>query len=254
MKRSRLYLNFLILIFLFNIIFPSVSATNYVSGIYEDQELTWKCNVCNQIEMESIFGDNWDDFGIFNNLSQGKSMKWKINYIIVNETKININFSIWEWRFENIWGLKDYDSELSYLRNPGDYSQAINFSQYSSFVPFLFPIPIGEYIGGLDLINWYDVDNRVLPTLNVKINKNGISPGIPSKNIKVIAIYNDQGILNSYKLYITGNIVIIDLSLDFLPFYVIPTLIGLFIGFSLGIILYLIKRRNSKIGLKQKRG
>lgn len=254
MKQTRLYLNFFLLFILFNLILSNASATNYVSGIYENQELIWKCNICNQIEMESIFGNTWNDSGMFNNLSQGKSMKWKINYVNVNETKININFSIWDWTFENIWGLKDYDSDLSYLKNPGDYSQTINFSQYSSYVPFLFPIPVGEYIGGLKLTDWYDVDNRVLPTLNVEINKNELSPGIPSKNFKIIAIYNDQGILNSYKLYITGNIVIIDLSLDYLPFYVIPTLISLFIGFTLGIILYLIRKWNSKSVSKQKNG
>jgi hypothetical protein len=108
-------------------------------------------------------------------------------------------------------------------------------------VPFWLPIPVGEYLGGLNLSDEYNVDNRVLPTLNVEIGKN--ETGFPSKDIKIIAIYNDQGILNSYKLYVKGNVVIIDISFDFLPFYVIPTLIGLTVIFSLGIILDITKKR-----------
>jgi len=110
-------------------------------------------------------------------------------------------------------------------------------------VPFLFPIPIGEYMGGLSLNEWYDVDNRVLPTMNVVIRKDELSPGFPSRDINIIAIYNDQGILSSYKLYIEGNIVIIDITFDFLPIYVIPALIGLVCILSLSTILYFVKKR-----------
>jgi len=89
-----------------------------------------------------------------------------------------------------------------------------------------------------------------LPTLNVEINKDEILPGFPSKDIQIIAIYNDHGLLNSYKLYIKSNIVIVDISLDFLPFYVIPTLIGLTTIFSLSIIFYISKKRKTRNILK----
>jgi len=220
-----------------------VNAVNYGIGVSEDQELIWKCKVCNQIEMNSIFGSSWNDYGILKNLSQGKMMKWKINNINVNQTLVKINFSIWEWTSESIWGVKDNDSEISFFANPSDYLQELNFSHYSSFVPFLFPIPIGEYMGGLSLNEWYDVDNRVLPTMNVVIRKDELSPGFPSRDINIIAIYNDQGILSSYKLYIEGNIVIIDITFDFLPIYVIPALIGLVCILSLSTILYFVKKR-----------
>jgi len=209
-----------------------VNAVNYGIGVSEDQELIWKCKVCNQIEMNSIFGSSWNDYGILKNLSQGKMMKWKINNINVNQTLVKINFSIWEWTSESIWGVKDNDSEISFFANPSDYLQELNFSHYSSFVPFLFPIPIGEYMGGLSLNEWYDV-----------IRKDELSPGFPSRDINIIAIYNDQGILSSYKLYIEGNIVIIDITFDFLPIYVIPALIGLVCILSLSTILYFVKKR-----------
>jgi len=219
----------------------TVNAINYGIGVYKDQELIWKCNICNTQEMDNIFGSQWDDSGIFRNLSIGKRMKWKISKVELNETYIKINFSIWEWTSENLWGIKDNDSEMVYFSDPNDYNQELNFSFYTSFVPFWLPIPVGEYLGGLNLSDEYNVDNRVLPTLNVDIGRN--ETGYPSKDIKIIAIYNNQGILDSYKLYIKGNVVIIDISFDFLPFYVIPTLIGLTVIFSLGIILDITKKR-----------
>lgn len=245
MKNKRLFFNFIIFLLLLSSIALDVKAIKYSIGVYEDQELIWKCNVSNLIEMDSIFGTDWNDSGIFKNLSIGKRMKWKINTVEVNETHLKLNFSIWEWTSESTWGVKYNDSEMIYYSNPLNYSQDWNFSHYSSLVPFLFPIPVGEYLGGLRLNDWYDVDNRVLPTLNVEIGRN--ESGFPSKDIKIIAIYNDQGILNSYKLYIRENVVILDISLDFLPFYVIPTLIGLTIIFPLTFTVYILRKRKTRI-------
>lgn len=245
MKRKSFLFNLFLSFLLISIFTSNVNASSYGFGVYENQELIWRCNVCNQIEMDNIFGNDWNDHGILKNLSQGRSMKWKINSVYVNESIAKFNYSIWEWKSESSWGIKDNDSEIIFFSNPSDYSQELNFTYYSSLVPFVFPIPVGEYIGGLNLNEWYDVDNRVLPTLNVEVEKDVISPGIPSRGIKIIAIYNDQGILNSYKLYTAGNVVIIDISFDVLPFYVIPTLIGLICVLSLSTILYLVKKRKS---------
>ncbi len=245
MKRKSFVFNFLLTSLIFCITISNVNANSYRFGVSENQELVWRCNVCNQIEMDYIFGNDWNEHGILKNLSQGRRMKWKINSVNLNESFAKLNISIWEWASKSLWGVKDNDSEIIFFSNPSDYSQELNFTNYSSLVPFVFPIPVGEYIGGLSLNEWYDVDNRVLPTLNVEIGEGGISPGVPLLGIKIIAIYNDQGILNSYKLYTAGNVVIIDISFDVLPFYVIPTLIGLICVLSLSTILYLVKKRKS---------
>ncbi len=245
-----LLLEFVFFLLLLANIISNVNAIDYRVGVNISQELIWKCNVSNQIEMDNIFGNDWDEFGIFENLSKGKRMKWKIDNIEVDETFIKLNFSIWGWTSRTTWGVKNNDSQIIFFSNPKNFTKDLNFSSYSSLVPFWFPVPVGEYMGELELNKWYDVDNRVLPTLNVEIEENAILPGFPSKDIKIIAIYNDQGILNSYKLYVEGNVVILDIVFDYLPIYVIPTFIGLMCFFVLTIIIFVIKKRKTRIFLE----
>ncbi|MFX0003489.1 MAG: hypothetical protein ACFE9C_02835 [Candidatus Hodarchaeota archaeon] len=239
MKKKIYFFKIFLFFLLISNIISFVNALDYGVGVREDQELVWKCNVCNQIEMDTIFGSDWKDSGIFKNLSVGRRMKWKIDSIEVNQSLSRINFSIWDWTSEKIWGPKDNVLEITYFFD----SLESNFTQYTSLIPFWFPVPVGEFIGNLELNEWYDVDNRVLPTVIVELEKDAISLGFPQKNIKIIAIYNDLGLLSSYKLYTDGNIVIVDISLNFLPVYVIPILIGLFLGISLCLGLYAYKKR-----------
>ncbi|MFX1376259.1 MAG: hypothetical protein ACFFA0_10630 [Promethearchaeota archaeon] len=245
LKRRLCLFSFLLIFFLSPGIVLNVGAIKYKTGVKGNDELIWKCKVCDEDELNLIFGTGWDNSGIFQNLSKGKMMKWVINSVDLNDTIIKIEFSVWFWTDNTTWGIKDNDSQIIFLTDPSSYAEEVNFSEYTSFTPFWFPIPVGEYMGGLNLNEWYDVDNRVLPTLNVDIPKDGIFSGYPNKSIKIIAIYNDQGILNSYKLYTKGNVVIIDIALDFLPFYVIPTLIILFTTLSLGVIIYIIWKYKS---------
>jgi len=220
-------------------------AVKYGIGVNQNDGLVWNCKVCNIAEMDNIFGSEWDSSGIFTNLSKGANMKWKINSIIINSTIVSIEYDIWYWDLSNEWGLKDNSSHFNTFVDPNNYSTNYLFLMYTSLVPFLLPIPVGEYLGGLSikLHDLYDVDNRVLPTLNVEVLKDNIYPSYPNKDIKIIAIYNDHGILNSYKLYGKDNTVIIDIALDFLPSYVIPSLIGLVVVFSIGVAFYIIKKR-----------
>lgn len=246
LKYRQYLISFLIFSLLFSGIVLNVNAINYKIGVNENDEFIWKCKVCNTPEMSVIFGLGWNNnSGIFQNLNKGTRMKWEINTVEVNETANKIEFSIWFWTQNESWGVNDVDSQMIYLKNPKAYTAELNISTDNSFVPFLFPIPVGEYMGNLNLSVWYDVDSRVLPTLNVEISKDGIRTGYPSKEIEIIAIYNDKGILSSYKLYTKGHVVIVDIALDFLPFYVIPTLIILFTVLSLGIIVYIIKKYKS---------
>ena len=55
MKRKSSFFIFLLFFLLTCCIASNVIAINYGMGVYEDQELIWKCNVCNQIEMDDIF-------------------------------------------------------------------------------------------------------------------------------------------------------------------------------------------------------
>jgi len=221
-------------------------ALNYAFGFNSNEELVWKCNVCDINKMNNIFGENWSSTSLFENLSQGKKMKWHITTAEENSTSLIANISIWMWKNEENWGTYDYQIEFPYLKNPSQYASNYNLSLVIPFIPFWFPVPVGEYLGTLKLSNIYDVDNRVLPTLNVQMNKDFLQPNIPSERIFIIAIYSADGILSSYKLYTSGNAVVMDIGFESLPIYVLPSTLGLIGAFFVAIILYIKKQRKDR--------
>lgn len=253
MKSKTIFISFLLIIFLTIDLASSGIAIKYGAGIEKDEEIIWNCKVSNTVEMERIFGVDWDNSGgPFENLRRGKNLKWKIKNIDVNETIIDIEIDEWLWNNDDDWGINDNNFKITYFSNLKEYEyiKEINFLNFSFFIPFLFPVPVSEYLGNMNLNKPYDVDNRVLTTLNVDLSKDSILPNYPNKDISIIAMYNERGILMSYKLYLKGNIVIVDISLNALPFYVIPTLIGLLIASSIGIICYVTKKRKLRVNLQ----
>lgn len=243
-KRNLYSIMFLITISLVSFASDTV-ALNYAFGFSSNEELVWKCHVCNINKMNNIFGENWSKTGLLENLSQGKKMKWSIITAEENSTSLLANVSIWMWNNEEDWGVYDYWIEFPYLKNPSQYASNCNLSLVIPFIPFWFPVPVGEYLSTLKLSNMYDVDNRVLPTLNVQMNKDFLQPNIPSERIFIIAIYTADGILSSYKLYTSGNVVVIDIGFESLPIYVIPSTLGLIGAFFIAIILYIKKQRKN---------
>ncbi|MFX1488750.1 MAG: hypothetical protein ACFFBI_06350 [Promethearchaeota archaeon] len=247
MKKKSYFTGLTLLFLMISGLAINVYAGNFKIGMNKDDVLIWECRVCDEPEMIAIFGSGWDDSGMLQNLSKGTKMRWEINAIQINEIKMKVNFSVWFWTENTNWGLKDNDLQNSYRNDPSDYTQKLNFTKSLPFVPFWFPIPVRDYMGDLSLNDSYDVDSRVLPTLNIEIAKDGISFGFPNKYFKIIAIYNEQGILDSYKLYGKDNTVIIDIKFDFLPLYVIPMLSVLFVSIPIAIGIYLFKKRKMKV-------
>ena len=245
LKPRSFLISFLFIFILTFGIISNGTAINYRAGVKKDEELIWKCNVCNMVEMNIIFGNDWDNSGLFENLNKGKKMKWEIKNTEVNETNIVIEVDLWLWKSGKNWGIKDNTSQIIYMSNPKTYTEDSNFSNYAFLVPFLFPVPVNEYLGNLKLNEWYDVDNRVLTTLHVEITKGLILPNYPTKDISIISIYNERGILTSYKLYLGGNVVIVDVSFTTLPFFVIPTLVSLTVCLSIGVIIYILEKKKS---------
>jgi len=221
-------------------------ALNYNVGLKTDEELIWNCHVCDTNKMNNIFGENWSSSGLFENLSQGKRMKWQINTIEENLTSISANINIWMWNNEENRGLYDYNTDFPFLKDPSHYISNYNLSLVIPFLPFWFPVPVDEYLGTLKLSSLYDVDNRVLPTLNIQVNKDFLQPNNPSERILIIAIYNTDGILSSFKLYTSGNVVVVDIELEPLPIYVLPATLGLIGAFFIAIILYVKKQRKNQ--------
>lgn len=244
-KRNLFSIIFLITISLVGFASDTI-ALNYAFGFTSNDEFVWKCNVCDINKMNNIFGENWSSSSLFENLSQGKKMKWHITAAEENSTSLIANVSIWMWKNEEDWGTYDYQIEFPYLKNPIQYASNYNLSLIIPFIPFLFPIPVSEYLGTLKLSNIYDVDNRVLPTLNVQMNEDFLQPDIPSERIFIIAIYTADGILSSFKLYTSGNVVVIDIGFESLPLYVLPSTLGLIGAFFVAIILYIRKQRKNR--------
>ena len=86
LKRKAFYASLLFLMLLIINNLHNVSALGYSTGVKQNQKLVWKCNVCNELEMNAIFGSLWDDFGHFKNLSRGKKMKWERGkYFVFND-------------------------------------------------------------------------------------------------------------------------------------------------------------------------
>ena len=237
LRRTNLFASIALFLIFMGSFASNVIALDYSIGFRTGDQLIWKCNICNINKMNALFGVSWRDAGLFENLSQGKRMKWEVNVIEQNSTTILASVNVWMWKNEENWGTLDNITESSYLKKPSQYPANFNFSTHLPFVPFWLPVPIGDYLGEMKLSNLYDVDNRVLPTLNVQ-------PITITENVYIIAVYNLNGILSSYKLYITGNVVIIDISLDSIPLFVLPSTIGLISAFIIVIYLYVKRKRN----------
>ena len=242
-KKRAIYRS-IMLLFLFIFGFSSnVIANEYQNGIKINDELIWNCHLCDDKKMDALFGEFWNEAGIFENLSANSRMKWSVNTVEENSTTLSALINIWMWQFEDNWGLQDNSSKFLYQKNPSLYPSGFNFTEIFPFIPFWLPVPVGEYLGELPLGEIYDVDNRVLPTLNVRITKDSIHPNDPTETVYFIAVYSTNGILSSFKLYTSGNVVVIDISLESLPIIAIVSTIGLVLAFVCSIVLYIKKKR-----------
>jgi hypothetical protein len=234
----------IVLLFLFLLgLSSNALANDYQNGIKANDELIWNCHSCDDNKMDELFGEFWNDAGIFENLSTNRKMKWSVNMVEENSTTLSALISIWMWGFEDNWGTQDNSSKISYLKNPILYPSGFNFTNTFPFIPFWLPVPVGEYLGEVSLGKIYDVDNRVLPTLNVRITKDYIHPNEPTETVYFIAVYNTNGILSSFKLYTSGNVVVVDISLESLPIIAIASTIGLVLAFVCSIVIYIKKKR-----------
>jgi len=241
-KRSIWTSTMLFLLFLLEFS-SSAFAVEYQNRIITNEELIWRCHTCDDTKMDILFGEHWNEAGIFENLSTNKKMKWRAIMVEENSTTLSSLFSIWIWKDEDSWGTQDNTSRLSYLKNPNLYPHGFNFTVAFPYVPFWLPSPVGEYLGALQLSDMYDVDNRVLPTLNVQIIQGSTFSDEPTETVYIIAVYNGNGIMSSFKLYTSGNVVVIDISLEDLPILAIASTIGLLLTFFCSIVLYIKKKR-----------
>lgn len=232
-----------------------VIAADYDIGFDKGDEFIWNCNVFDEKKMEDIFGNDWNSLGsgLFNNIRENTQMKWEIegigkSEIINNQTGVKeevfiINYKEWKWTNDNGKESEgDEKSQYAYV-DPSNYEKDYIFP---NFAPLWLPIPVGEYMKGLEkrLFNGYTVDGRVLLTITCELNKGDLDGKYPMQYIKILAMYNNIGILRSYKLYIKNHVVVIDISLISNYLAGIPAAIILSSLLIIGTIYVLFKKLN----------
>ena len=176
------------------------------------------------------------------NVRQTGYLSWNILNRENDGTFLNLTIRKWDWGYGCIPGWPANESYWYYI-DPNQYPDNYNFSEIFPFINWWLPQPMSDYVSKLNLNQIYDVDDRVLFTINVNIHQNYISKGFPSKMVNIIAIYDDNGFLSLLKVSLPGNIVLLDIRSTVIPSYTIPIIISLFIALIGFLILYFKKIR-----------
>jgi len=222
-SKKTYFFIFLIIILILNYS-NTIIAFKYDVGFKKNDEFVWNCNVCNENKMEQLFGKEWKKLGdgLFEDIKQNTRMKWEIEDIkeieIYNnqsgekESAFKIEYKVWRWTENENWDTKSITQSQFAYEDPSNYESDYI---YPNFAPIWLPIPVGEYMKALEgqLYEGYTVDGRVLLTITCELNKGDLDGKYPTEYIKVLAMYNGQGLLRSYKLYIKNHVVILDISL-----------------------------------------
>jgi hypothetical protein len=201
---------------------PRARASDYEIGVDEGDVFIWNCNICDNVKLDEILGKEWDEIGFFEDIEQGTRMKWTIRdtdddqKIYSSETKDNettysIEFGKWIWTTNEEWGDNDKDEDSFLFKDPDDYSEDFIFPELA---PIWLPVPIGDYLKNIDLYEGYTIDARVIDSITCEIERADIDEKYPKEDVKIVALYTDQGILKSYKFYIGDHVVILDISLE----------------------------------------
>ena len=220
--KAFLLLSILFLILLGTV--PGGRASNYEIGVEKGDEFIWKSKVCDEDKMRDLFGRNWNknQTALFENLEQGARMRWIIKETeddkeIYNSKKqkneefLSITYKKWEWTDQEKWGDNDYEDYFDHYADPKDYPDDYIFT---NFAPIWLPLPLDDYLKEIDLYEGYNIDSRSIAALTCEIERNDWKGNYPTEFVKIQAMYDNQGILTSYKLFLKDNRVVIDISLD----------------------------------------
>jgi hypothetical protein len=244
-----------VLIFLIGFSASAVANENRIE-IKEGDKFIWRCNICDKAKMRDLLGSRWNrnGTGFFEELEQNALMKWKIDdteddvEIYNSETQedeefIQIIYKWWIWTKDDDWGDYDHEEEFNLYKDPDDYPDDYIFLNVA---PIWLPMPIDAYLKDADLYEGYSIDARSIPTISCEIEKNDMKGDYPTEYIKIQAVYNDKGILRSYKLYINDHEVIVDITLveeiNTIPIIWMVVIPAIFLICYLGLIYVIYKK------------
>ena len=217
------------------------TASSYEVGFEVDDEIIWVCNKLDESKMENIFGEDWDNSGIFNDLDQGDRSKWRITVInedtdFLGRDTFEVSYDFWEWTSSDKWGNEDSQEINIKLQEPDEYLD----NHKPSGAWFWIPIDPADYLSDIDLDPTVDVDGT---SIEIDFEEGEYGGGIPEEDITIVGKYNNDGILSSVT-YLDNNdesFCVISLA-GYIPGYEIPLILGISLTSIIGIISIILKK------------
>ncbi|MFX0186412.1 MAG: hypothetical protein ACFE8A_01620 [Candidatus Hodarchaeota archaeon] len=231
----------------------------YEVGFKEKDEFIWICNTLNEDDMEDIWGDDWNEITLFENMKVGTRMKWEITEInedirtYSNETgqymdALSVKYDMWTWTSDDDFGDADEEGlEFWWYTDPEDYEKILRYAEGLYFdvvvVPWV-PNTVTEYLGDLELYKWWGANED---TLTYEIfgqdRKNWYNSEIHKKKIVMETIYNEQGIISSFKIMNEDDEVVCEFSIESETAFLIPLIIIIVVIIAALAVVYIVMRK-----------
>ncbi|MFX0187674.1 MAG: hypothetical protein ACFE8A_08060 [Candidatus Hodarchaeota archaeon] len=270
MKTKLIFISFL----LFATIILGITTNNaiadddddddYEVGLKEGNEYIYVCKTFDEIKMKEAWGKHYDDNKLFEDIEEGKKMKWEITEVNdeanMESTKTqaiedaySVKYDIWMWTDKDKFGDADYeDEEFTWFANPEDHEtdKAIE----DSYVPWV-PTNVEDYLAHLELYKWWATDEDKL--LYEKFGQELIcwyNPEIHRDDVIIEMTFNEEGILSSYKVMNEDEEVVLEFALEDVMAIVIPIIVVVVIVIAALTIIYIVMRKKGIKIRKKKRG
>ena len=232
---------------------------DYEIGLEEGDEYVWICNTFDEQKMKESWGNHYDDVKIFEEIEEGKKMKWEITDVNeedrMNSTKTrviedaySVKYDIWLWTDEAKFGDADYEDEsFSWFADPWNHITDTHIED--NYVPWV-PTNVEEYLDHLELYKWWNIDeNKLIYERFGSATFYWYNGEVHRKDVIIEMEFNEDGILSSYTVMNEDEEVVLEFALEDPMAYVIPIIIVVILIIAALTIIYVVMRKK---GIKLK--
>jgi hypothetical protein len=232
---------------------------DYEVGLDEGDEYVWICNTFDEQKMKESWGNHYDDVKIFEDIEEGKKMKWEITDVNdedrMNSTRTraiedaySVKYDIWLWTDEAKFGDADHEDEsFSWFADPEDIETEKAIEE--AYVPWV-PINVEDYLDLMELYKWWNVDeDKLIYERFGSETRNWYNGEIHRKDVIVEMQFNEDGILSTYTVMTEDEEVVLEFSLEDPMVYIIPIIIAVILIIAALTIIYVVMRKK---GIKLK--